>query len=635
MEVSGSAPLLSVDDTTVGQVIENRRIVDLPLNGRNYLQLASLSPGVTNTSAPSNGASSFQGGSRGAVSITINGQRNDFNHYTLDGIENTDPNFNTYILLPSVDALQEFKMQTATYPSEFGFSVSQINVTTKSGTNGFHGSAFEFLRNSWFDAKNYFDSPTAPIPEFRRNQFGATVGGPIIRNRLFFLGNYEGLRDSKAQTRIATVPLSALTGGNFTGLNTIYDPSTRTAGPGGTITATPFPGNMISSSRFSPIATALLKYWGTPNRSGTSNNYVNNEALTNTSNQYMARIDYQMTKSLSWFGRYNFDKDAQYVPGSFPQEGSVISTRPDQVLAGGTQVLRPNLVNEVRFGWTRFVNDLTGPNAYKTDINGTILHIPGLNPSNASAFWGVPQINVAGYGSFGDPYTVYLTHNNIWEGHDTASWTLGKHFLMIGAVYQPIHYHQTGNQAALGSLSMDGSATGNPQVAGSVGNSVADFLLGYLSFTQVGIQPADAELHGTYYAGFVGDTWRLNQKLTIDYGVRYEYLTPLADQTDNSSNLTKIDTSAPILVRASNKGTNLDPYAGITARLTNVPIVRDGRLGPGLVNPDKNNFAPRLGISYALDDKTVVRAGIGTFYDVLDMGNSIYDMSRTLAGLRR
>jgi outer membrane receptor for ferrienterochelin and colicin len=247
----------------------------------------------------------------------------------------------------------------------------------------------------------------------------------------------------------------------------------------------------------------------------------------------------------------------------------------------------------------------------------------------------VPQINVAGYGSFGDPYTVYLTHNNIWEGHDTASWTLGKHFLMIGAVYQPIHYHQTGNQAALGSLSMDGSATGNPQVAGSVGNSVADFLLGYLSFTQVGIQPADAELHGTYYAGFVGDTWRLNQKLTIDYGVRYEYLTPLADQTDNSSNLTKIDTSAPILVRASNKGTNLDPYAGITARLTNVPIVRDGRLGPGLVNPDKNNFAPRLGISYALDDKTVVRAGIGTFYDVLDMGNSIYDMSRTLAGLRR
>jgi hypothetical protein len=307
VEVSGSAPLLFVGDTTVGQVIESRRIVDLPLNGRNYLQLASLSPGVTNTSSPSNGANSIQGGSRGAISITINGQRNDFNHYSIDGIENTDPNFNTYILLPSVDALQEFKLQTATYPSEFGFSVSQINVTTKSGTNGFHGSAFECLRNSWFDAENYFDTLTAPIPEFRCNQFGAIVGGPIIRNRLFFIGNYEGLRDSKAQTRVSTVTLSALTGGNFTGLNTIYDPSTRTAGSGGTITATHFPGNMINSSRFSPIATALLKYWGSPKRSGTSNNYVNNEALTNTRNQYMARIDYQMTKSLSCFGRYNFD----------------------------------------------------------------------------------------------------------------------------------------------------------------------------------------------------------------------------------------------------------------------------------------------------------------------------------------
>jgi hypothetical protein len=631
VNVLAATPLLSAEDSTIGQVIENKRIVELPLNGRNYLQLASLSPGVTNTSAPSNGASSFQGGARGSISITINGQRNGFNHFTLDGIENTDPNFNTYILLPSVDALQEFKIQTATYPSEFGFAVSQINVTTKSGTNGFHGSAFEFLRNSWFDSKNFFDSPTVKIPEFRRNQFGGTVGGPILKNRLFFLGNYEGLRDSKAQTIVTTVPTAALLGGNFTGQNIIYDPSTRVT-VGGVTTATPFPGNTIPSSRFSPISAALLNYWSAPNQSGATNNYVNHEPLTNSSDQYMARIDYQMTKNLSWFGRYNYDKDAQYVPVGQPHQGSVIATRPDQILAGGTQILGPRLVNEARFGWSRFVNSLAGYNSFKTDVNGTILHIPGLNATNSPAFWGVPTITVAGYSGFGEPNTVYLTHNNIWEGHDTLSWTRGKHFLKFGGAFEPIHYNQTGNQFARGAFQNDGTATGNPQIAGSVGNPVADFLLGYVSFSQSGIQPAAAALQGSYYAVFVGDTWHMTPKLTVDYGLRYEYLTPLADQNDASSNLSGTNTASPTLVRASNMGTNLDPYAGLVVRLTNVPIVRDGSLGPGLVNGDKNNFAPRLGVSYSLDDKTVVRAGVGTFYDVLDMGNSIYDMSRTLAG---
>ena len=632
VDVTSSAPLLSAEDSTVGQVIENKRIVELPLNGRNYLQLASLSPGVTNTSSPSNGASSFQGGARGGTSITINGQRNDFNHYTLDGIENTDPNFNTYILLPSVDALQEFKIQTATYPAEYGFAISQINVTTKSGTNAFHGSAFEFLRNSWLDAKNYFDSPTAKIPPFRRNQFGGTVGGPIIRNRLFFLGNYEGLRDSKAQTRVSTVPSASLLSGNFVGLKTVYDPATRVVAPNGTITASPFPGNIIDPSRFSPISVALLNYYAAPNRPGATNNYISNESLTNSGDQYMARIDYQMSQNVSWFGRYNYDKDSQYVPSSQPHQGTVVGTRPDQVLAGGTQILGSRLVNEVRFGWTRFVNNQAGYNSFKTDVNGSVLHIPGLNPTNSPAFWGIPIISINGYTGFGEPNTVYLTHNNIWEGHDTLSWTLGKHFLKLGAVYQPIHYNQSGNQFARGSFSNDGSATGDPQVAGSTGNSVADFLLGYVSFAQSGIQPAAAELHGTYYAGFIADTWHISSKLTLDYGLRYEYLTPLADQIDGSSNLADIDTTSPILVRASNKGKNLDPYAGLIARLTNVPVVRDGRLGPGLVNPDRNNFAPRLGLSYSISDKTVLRAGVGTFYDVLDMGNTIYDMSRTLAG---
>src|SRR5260370_15500257 len=257
VEVTAKAALLASDDATVGQVIENKRIVDLPLNGRSYLTLTALAPGVSNSSSPIN-ATSFQGGLRSAVSITANGQRNTYDHYTLDGIENTDPNFNSYIMLPSLDALEEFKVQSATYPAEYGFAPIQINVTTRSGTNGFHGVGFEFLRNSWFDAKNYFDSQKSPIPEFRRNQFGGTLGGPIIRNKLFFTANYEGLRESKGLTSLSTFPPLAYRSGNFAGANVIYDPATRIAGPDGKYSATPFPNNVIPTTRFNSIAQTAM-----------------------------------------------------------------------------------------------------------------------------------------------------------------------------------------------------------------------------------------------------------------------------------------------------------------------------------------------------------------------------------------
>lgn len=397
MEVTAAAPLLSSEDATIGQVIENKRIVELPLNGRNYLQLTALSPGVTTSSAASAGATGFQGGQRASQSITINGQRNDFDHFTLDGVENTDPNFNTYILLPSLDSLQEFKVQTATYPAEYGFAVSQINVTTKSGTNQFHGSAFEFLRNSWFDAKNFFDAKTTPIPPFRRNQFGGTVGGPILRNKLFFMGNYEGLRESKALTAISTVPLSVLRAGDFTGRKVIFDPISRTIGADGKVTATPFASNIIQQNRLSPISLAALQFYPAPNLPGTSRNYINTESRTIESDQSLVRIDYQMRDNISWFGRWSYDKDAQYVPGSFPQQGALVGTRPDQVLVGGTQIIRPTLVNDARFGWTRFNNSNAGFNAFQNDINKNILKIPGLNSTNNPAFWGIPGFSITGY----------------------------------------------------------------------------------------------------------------------------------------------------------------------------------------------------------------------------------------------
>jgi hypothetical protein len=223
VEVAGGAPVLQTETTDIGTVVENRRIEDLPLNGRNYLQLTSLIPGATTYGPPAAQGQGRMGGSRNDFTLNVAGQRLSYNHYTLDGVENTDPNFNTYLLLPSLDALQEFKVESGQFQAEYGRGISQVNVTTKSGTNEIHGSAFEFLRNADLDAKNYFDSKTQPIPPLKRNQFGATAGGPVIipkilrgKDKLFFFFDYEGLRERKALTQTATVPSALWRAGDFT-----------------------------------------------------------------------------------------------------------------------------------------------------------------------------------------------------------------------------------------------------------------------------------------------------------------------------------------------------------------------------------------------------------------------------------
>src|SRR5205085_390367 len=254
IEVQAGAMLISTENATVGTVIENRRIVDLPLNGRNYLQLVSLAPNVSTGFSTQGQAGARQGGIRAAQTISVAGQRTNFNHYTLDGVENTDPNFNTFVVMPSVDALQEFKVQTGVYPAEFGRQTSQINVLTKSGTNQYHGTLFEFLRNDKMDAYPYsFTSIRTSKNPFKWNQYGFTLGGPVWlpklfngRSKLFFMGNYEAFRKRENITALYSLAPAAVQGGDFSGIsNRIFDPTTHVKQSDGTITATPFTGNMI------------------------------------------------------------------------------------------------------------------------------------------------------------------------------------------------------------------------------------------------------------------------------------------------------------------------------------------------------------------------------------------------------
>src|SRR4051812_22454002 len=307
--VEASAAQLQAENATVGTVIENKRIVELPLNGRNYLQLVALTPNATTLSPPAGQAGSRQGGDRASQSISAAGQRIIFNYFTLDGVTNTDPNFNTYVVLPSIDALQEFKVQTGVYPAEFGHEATQINVLTKSGGNQYHGALFEFLRNDKLDAAPYsFTATHQAKSPFKWNDFGFEMDGPVRipklfngQNKLFFMANYEALRRRQSFQSFYSVPTAAMFGGNFSGLNTtIYDPTTKA----------PFAGNIIPTSRIDPTSLKLLPYYAAANVAGAgsslANNFVRSSAAPLNRDGFVLRMDFVESSKSQWSGRYSW-----------------------------------------------------------------------------------------------------------------------------------------------------------------------------------------------------------------------------------------------------------------------------------------------------------------------------------------
>ena len=272
VEVRAEAPLLTSESGTVGTVIDNKRIVDLPLNGRNYTQMVALSPYVSAEQGAGGEAAARKGGTRTEKSISVAGARNQFNHYTLDGLENTDMSYNLYALQPSIDALQEFKVETGVYSAEFGRGAVQINVATRAGSNDFHGTAFEFLRSDTFDAKEY--GQVGDKNPFLRNQFGFTLGGRIIRDKLFFMSNFETLREEKTLQGLSNVAPDRMRAGDFSASGrTIYDPATRMYSPDAAgnvraVSAQPFPNNVIPSNRFNPVSVKMLEFFPRATRPG-------------------------------------------------------------------------------------------------------------------------------------------------------------------------------------------------------------------------------------------------------------------------------------------------------------------------------------------------------------------------------
>jgi hypothetical protein len=636
VSVVADTPVIQTQNASIGTVIENRSIVELPLNGRNYLQLASLIPGATTNGPASAQGQQRMGGQRNSFSLNVSGQRIHYNHYSLDGVENTDLNFNSYMLLPSVDALEEFKVESGIFGAEFGRAVAQINASTKSGTNAFHGTVFEFMRNAKMDAKNFFDPADKPIPPFTRNQYGTTVGGPVFRDKLFFMFNWEGLREKKSLTSNASLPLTEWRSGDFSNLRdasgnliVIYDPATRVFDAAGNVlrAPTPFPGNKIPANRIHPVSQKLLPYYPLPEQERTGSNYVNNEARRVDMDQFTYRFDYSQSSTMNWFFRHSQSHELGYDPFAIPNMGSNTDTDVHQLVLGNTRTIGTNKLNDFRLGFGQLKNGHISPRANVENVVQAL----GINlPTDNPLYWGVPNIGVSGLSGLGEESDApFINDDKTIQFVNNFSWIVGEHSVKFGGELRRVLYDQIGGVVTRGRFGFDGRYTQQPLLPAAQrgGAAFADFLLGHFNNAEAQIGAPIADFRSNYYALYIQDNWRATSNLTIDFGLRWEYDQPFTDKDDKIVNIdyTWDNSYAPVFVRT---GTG-DPYEGNPPfqLASNIPYVRDGRFGRGAYKPDYNDIAPRLGLAWTVTPKTVVRAGGGIYY-VRDIGNAVFDIVR-------
>ena len=678
VRVEATGGLLQAENASLGTVVDNASINQLPLNGRNYLSLVQLSSNANTLSPASGQAGSRLGGDRASQAIAVGGQRIMFDYYTLDGVTNTDPDFNTYVGLPSLDGIAEFKVQTGVYSAEFGHEASQVNVLSKSGTNTYHGSMYDFIRNNIADATPYFFpynvAPPAVFP-YKWNDYGFELDGPIRipkvydgRDKFFFMVDDEWRNIRSTNQGQAVVPTPAEAAGNFQGFTTaasgavtIYDPATGDANGLG---RQPFPNNIIPPGRVSPQSAALLKYLGTSSTPSTGNNNYS-YATTQPQNRQglTVRGDYIQSPRLQYSFRYS-SGDENIVSTGLLGAGSKIITNYYQYLGSNIWTATPHLVNEARFGYTHFFNSLGLLSAYTNDVVSSI-KIPGLS-GGAPSTWGIPAVSFASgptgttkniWSNFGDlggdgPYVVT---DPTWQIVDNVSWVIGKHSLRLGFEYNRQTFNQLGNQFSRGQFASEPLATAletkNPTTGAvtlSGGDALADFLLGNLQSSTVAVAVADANYVRNVESAFVEDTYKVFPNLTISAGLRYELTPPWNDTYGNNFNVNiqvmpKMgDTSStypqsqwPFYVRQGNCSP-ADVYDGLSIRWTTTlgppPVCSNGLLPNGpLLDTRYLNFAPRFGVSYSPTSKMVIRTGYGIFY-TQDIGNAYFDMARNIAG---
>jgi Carboxypeptidase regulatory-like domain/TonB dependent receptor len=648
IQVTANASQMNTENATVGNVVENQRIVGLPLNGRNLLQLTALQANVTYGFGENGTAAERIGGTRAEMDISVAGGRGEWNYFTLDGVSNTDVSYNTYTFLPSIDAVQEFKIQTGVFPAEYGRGFDQVNISTISGTNALHGSLFEFVRNSSTDALSYcFSIPCVPSALLHQNQFGFTVGGPVYipkvfngRNKLFFMANYEGFRFTQGQSYVGDVPTTAERAGDFAGLLPIYDPATHVLLPDGAVAAQPFAGNIIPQDRFNPDAVKLLQYFPEPTGPGVVNNYADVLNDTEDDNQFTARIDYDQSSKSRWFGRYSFSNENSIEPQDAIIQGNLrLTSHPKQFVLSNIRTISPTTLNQFWFGYNRLNNQILNWDSGNSSANA--IAAIGMPPGVATPtplVYGVPSLYVSGLTSAGDnDATPFLLYHNTFQYRDVLSMVRGNHSIDVGAEIRRDQDTTEGNSFLRGAFTFDGTVTRDPAAPlGTTGVPFADYMLGEPEEFCGAAALAQAQLRSTDQSYFAQDTWKVSAKLTINMGLRYDYYEPWTEKHDHIVNVlfpAPDTTNQPILVMpgSGNFYDNLPvsyTYAG------GLQAIRSNIMGPATYFTSKDGFQPRFGIAYSPTSKWVIRTGFGMF-DVLDMQDINFDPSRSLSARRQ
>jgi carboxypeptidase family protein/TonB-dependent receptor-like protein len=577
--VAGESPLLQTSTASVGQVINEKQIEDLPLNGRNVLSLASLSAGVT----PRNFARATQFGRRNQF-ITVEGGRDSSTNYTVDGVYVRSLRFNNLSLNPPIDAVQEVSLLRNSFSTEYGQGQAIVSIVTKSGTNQLHGSAYEFYRGDQFDKKNFF-APTKP--DYERNQFGGTGGGPIMHNKFFVFGAYEGLRTTQGQPFLGAVPSQAFLNGDFSALATpIRDP----------LTGQPFAGNVIPASRFSTFARVLTPTIPAPNTTG-ANNYTVIKNFLDDANTANVRTDQTLSNNHSLFERFMYYKGSQLQPAAFT--ASDLPQRGRNLAVGHTWVVSSSLVNELRFGYNYayHLNAQVSPDGRNWTAD---LGLKNLAAASFPLAYGRPVLTLSGYTGQGEGGNTQGATENLFSVSNATSKTLGAHTLRFGLQAQLRKFEHLTDNSTRGSFTFNGNFTGN---------AIADYLLGYCSTCAGAFGASGATYHSPTIAPFIDDNWQVNGKLSLQLGLRWEYLAPWAEENG---------IEAAFDATVGKIGYNALPST-LPAALVPLVIPQAGYFPDGIVQKDLNNWGPRIGVAYNITDRTVLRSGFGVYYDNLNL----------------
>lgn len=582
--VNADAPLLQAETSDIQTTIPGHIIVAMPLNTRNFIQLATLAPGVA---LPP-----------GTLLPRINGGRPRTNEYLYDGISALQPEPGQVAFFPILDSIQEFTVQSNNVAAEFGrFNGGVVNVATRTGSNAIHGSLFEYFRNEALNARNYFASSTARKPEYRRNLYGATLGAPIIHDRLFFFGDYQGVRQNIGVTRISTIPTLNERKGIFTGVSHIYNPATTTV-VGGKFVRQQFPNDTINTP-FDPAATALLSRFPTPTNSNAANNYTRTANDSDHQNQFDVRVDGVLTHRDHAFGRYTYYNEVEEPVTPLPDGSGVVTGATigtggvpglsnvlgQQAVADETHTFNARFLNNAKLGYTRRGNTIVGPTLSNTA--STALGIPGI-PTNAAFNNALPLFTFTGFQQLGPSASTFAQFQTaVWQLVNTAVFTHGAHAFKAGIDFRWYQLNTISPPNPTGSFAFTTTGT-NQQGVTNTGNAVASFLLGQVDTFQIDLQENKIRPRAHILEYFFQDDWKASNRLTLNLGARWTLHFPSTEKNNQGA--------------VFNLATQQLDYLGVDGNSRSARELH------------YTNVAPRVGFTYLLAPQTVVRSGFGIVF---------------------